>query len=81
MCEPTFFYYSLPLTKGRPTRPCLSILNETVGEELIYLGIMFQVTGIVLFFMSMCTCPLFCFDNELAIKEAAAEKDIEFARR
>ena len=41
LCRPTFFYYSLPLTKGRPTRPCLSFLNETVGEEMIYLGIMF----------------------------------------
>lgn len=31
--------------------------------------------------MLICICPLFCFDNELAIKEAAAEKDIELAQR
>ena len=81
LCQETFFFYSLPLTRGRPQKPCLGALNETVGEEMIYLGIVFQATSLLLFFMTICTCPLFCFDNDLAIREAAAERDSENAQR
>lgn len=80
-CSPPLFYYSQPLTKGVPKDGCLLPLNQNTGEEMLYLGIVFQATAIIFLAMLVCTCPLFCFDNELAIKEAAAEKDIELARR
>lgn len=39
ICRPAFFYLSLPLTEGIPTKPCLPSLNKNIGEELLYLGI------------------------------------------
>ena len=56
-------------------------MNKEVGGDLLNLGILFQLTAIMMILMVLCACPLFCFDNELAIKEAAADNDLELAER
>jgi len=40
-----------------------------VGEEILYLGLIFLVTGILFLCMLLCLCPLFCYDSELSAKE------------
>jgi hypothetical protein len=52
-CRPALFYYSLDLSKGAPTKNCLSFLKEEIGASLNYLGIAALVCG---FIMSLIWC-------------------------
>ena len=45
ICEPAFFYWTRPLSDGRPTQTCLTFLKNEITYNLASLGIVSIVTG------------------------------------
>ena len=50
ICKAALFYYSLPVTQGKPEKVCLMHLKEEVQSNLAYMGIAAIVAGLVMLF-------------------------------
>ena len=48
ICRSALFYYSLPITSGKPATVCLMYLKEEVQNNLAYMGVAAIVTGLVM---------------------------------
>jgi len=48
ICNPALYYYSIPISKGAPTTPCLVFLRKEIGDSLIYLGVVSVLGGIIM---------------------------------
>ena len=50
ICESPLFFYSLPLSEGKPDQVCLLHLKDEVQNNLSYMGIASIFAGLVMMF-------------------------------
>lgn len=45
VCKPALFYWTRPLSDGRPTQTCMFYLKDAIKNNLTYLGIVSIISG------------------------------------
>lgn len=50
LCKTALFYWTRPLSDGRPTQTCMLYLKEAISNNLTYLGIVSVISGICVLF-------------------------------
>lgn len=45
ICKPALFYWTRPISDGRPTQTCMIYLKDAIKNNLTYLGIVSIVAG------------------------------------
>jgi len=64
MCKSALFYWTLPLTEGRPTQTCLTYMKQEIGDSLLHMGLISLVCGILTALIMLVQYLLWCkYDN------------------
>ena len=54
VCEPSLFYFTLPLADGPPTTTCLSHMKGVIANNLTYMGMVSTLCGLLMLFTWLC---------------------------